>query len=352
VGDEAASTETSSDIAETCLKCRSFEEVDTHAARFPRQDQHTIEQLAYDLTSPFESITDKARAIFTWLHHNIAYDTYAFFNNCVKPSTPESTFRSGLAVCEGYAGLFVDIASLSGLHALVIGGHGKGFGYIANEGGDVPPFHSNHAWNAVVLDDNQWHLIDSCWGSGAIESLSYNMRFAPHWFTSTNEEFGKSHFPKEEGHQMREDGTVQMWSQYILTPARPLEFSAFSQYGYAGETLWPNLKHIAGGHQHTFHVEKRCWHMERRDWWEDYVLVIAASKEGNNMKGERVVMDRDKEGGWTGQLDVPSGEGKVTMFVVDSWDGRDAKGLDAAVVRRGWGRKALTFQGIANWEYS
>ena len=38
---------------------------------------------------------------------------------------------SGLAVCEGYAGLFTAIATIAGLESVVIGGHGKGFGFSA-----------------------------------------------------------------------------------------------------------------------------------------------------------------------------------------------------------------------------
>jgi hypothetical protein len=323
--------------------------VDAHAACFPREDQHSLEHLAYDLTSPFESITDKSRAIFMWLHHNINYDTHSFFNNCIKSSTPESTLRSGLAVCEGYAGLFANIASNAGLHALVVNGHGKGFGYVANESGQVPPFTSNHAWNAVVLDDNQWHLIDSCWGAGAIDGSGYTRRFAPQWFTSTNEEFGTRHFPTEDGHQMREDGTLKTWAEYILAPAGPLELSYFNKGGFTHETLWPNVKYIASGYQHTFHIERGCCHMDRRDW-EHYVLVIAVSKDGNDVNGKRVVMDHDEEGGWTAQLDVPSGEAMVTMLAVNTWDRQDAKGLDPGVVRGEWGRKQMTFQGIIRWE--
>jgi transglutaminase/protease-like cytokinesis protein 3 len=69
---------------------------------------------------------DKGRALFTWLHLNIDYDTNAFFNDNVRGSTPQSTLQSGLAVCEGYAGLFHAMARGAGIESLVVGGHGKG----------------------------------------------------------------------------------------------------------------------------------------------------------------------------------------------------------------------------------
>ena len=112
--------------ATSCLKCRDFSAVDAHAANFPRQNVPSLDWLATQLTTPFPSATDKARAIFTWLHHNIDYNVDAYFSGNLQRSTPASTLNSGLAVCEGYAGLFAAIATKAGLEAIVVGGHGKG----------------------------------------------------------------------------------------------------------------------------------------------------------------------------------------------------------------------------------
>jgi transglutaminase-like putative cysteine protease len=111
-----------------CLICRDFSAQDAHAARFPRESIPSLDirWLARELTAPFEGPTDKARVIFTWLHHNICYDTVALFSNNVKSSTPASTLASGLAVCEGYAGLFNALAAASGVESIVVTGHGKG----------------------------------------------------------------------------------------------------------------------------------------------------------------------------------------------------------------------------------
>lgn len=85
-----------------CLICRDFSGPDTHAARFPRQQlpSSDVGYLADQLCAPFSSATDKARAIFTWLHHNIDYDTHSFFAGDIRPSTPEGTITGGL-VCVG-----------------------------------------------------------------------------------------------------------------------------------------------------------------------------------------------------------------------------------------------------------
>lgn len=72
-----------------------------------------------------------------WLHFNIAYNCDAFFSGNIQPSTPASTISSGLAVCEGYAALFTAFATHIGMESVVIGGHGKGFGYKPLQPGQV-----------------------------------------------------------------------------------------------------------------------------------------------------------------------------------------------------------------------
>ena len=178
----------------SCLVCRDFSGPDQHAARYPRTQlpSSDVSWLAHQLCSPFRSATDKARAIFTWLHHNVDYDVHSFFNGTVSPSTPENTITSGLAVCEGYAGLFAALALKAGLQAVVCSGDGKGFGHEPLKPGQpVPAFQSNHAWNAVCIDNGEWKLIDPCWGAGhlgcrnrgegytALQHPAYALRIAP-----------------------------------------------------------------------------------------------------------------------------------------------------------------------------
>lgn len=225
--------------AGSCLHCRDFSGPDNHAARFPRESipSTDIGWLAQQLCAPFGSPTDKARAIFTWLHHNIAYNVEAFFNNAVKPSTPQSTLQTGLAVCEGYAGLFAAIAVKAGLEAIVVGGNGKGYGYSPLKPGDpVPPYEAGHAWNAVKIDGGEWKLIDCCWvsmqtlwstlvlnanliqGAGTVNGpgQGYKKGFNPEKFTQSNDEFGLDHYPEDSSKQFRNDGRRVSWEEYIL----------------------------------------------------------------------------------------------------------------------------------------
>ncbi|KAI5288878.1 hypothetical protein KEM52_000998, partial [Ascosphaera acerosa] len=182
-----------------CLVCRDFSGPDSHAARYPRHGLPTrdLHWLAAELTVPFASPTDKARAIFTWLHHNIHYDVAAFFGGSVAGSTPEQTLASGLAVCDGYAGLFLALATHAGLECRKLSGHGKGFGYAPLRPGEPAPAPSaGHAWNAVRVDGGAWKLVDATWGAGHVNAdHTYSQRFHEEQFTMSNEEFGLKHFP-------------------------------------------------------------------------------------------------------------------------------------------------------------
>jgi protein disulfide-isomerase-like protein len=116
-----------------CLICRDFSRPDQIASQYPRESLprggDLTAYLADVLCGSLNSYTDKARAIFTWLHHNIAYDTGAFFSNNVKHVSPADVITTGLAVCGGYAGLFVAIALKAGMECVMVTGHGKGYGY-------------------------------------------------------------------------------------------------------------------------------------------------------------------------------------------------------------------------------
>lgn len=73
---DAATTNSAAQQAASCLVCRDFSGPDNVAAQYPssvvdRRDP--VGYLASVLCGPFPSPTDKARAIFTWCHHNIAY---------------------------------------------------------------------------------------------------------------------------------------------------------------------------------------------------------------------------------------------------------------------------------------
>lgn len=329
---------------DSCLKCRDFSDVDAHAALFPRQTVSSLDHLAHDLTSPFETETEKVRAIFTWLHHNIAYDCESFFSGNLRAATGESTLKSGLAVCDGYAGLFKALGDCVGLQVHKVTGHGKGFGY-APLGPDepVPEESSNHAWNCVMMD-GEWHLIDSCWGAGALQNQAYTKRFAPVWFTYNSIEFGKRHFPTDPSYQLitEEDGGPVSWEDYILAPEGPVVFGDFEKLDFSPDLLQPATKYVQSGTWVSFHIWKQCEHMSR-DEADNYAYFI------NTQDDTKTPMELNAEGGWSANIYIPRGQGDISLYYVTQVNGQDAKGLGAQGFKNATGRKAMAFGGMARW---
>lgn len=349
----------------SCLHCRDFSGPDDHAARFPRESLPStdIGWLAHQLTSPFPSMTDKARAIFTWLHHNVAYDVIALCNNAVKSSTPQSTVASGLAVCEGYAGLFAALGMKAGLEVIVISGASKGAGHRQIQPGEtIPPFKSTHAWNACRIDGGEWKLIDPCWGAGStdIARQTFTKRFAPHHFTQSNVDFGRSHFPTDNSKQLREDGRVLPWEEYVRGTKTGTEATVFSGYvneeGLSEASFRPTVNPIVPSQQGPttrFMFQKVCPHWDPvrsgRGQYYLYILNLEAL-EGTDRNG---VPFQQGDGVWwcdvsTGDLGRPGQ--KVQIYTVTKFDNRDGRGLTLQEYTQRKNRVGRSFGGVAKWE--
>ena len=350
----------------SCLLCRDFSAPDAHAAKFPRQSVPSLDWIATQLTTPFLSPTDQARAIFTWLHHNISYDVEAFFNNRVQPSTPASTLMSGLAVCEGYAGLFTAIATIAGLKSVVVGGHGKGFGFSAlPPGTPLPAEYSTHAWNAVKIDNGEWKLIDCCWGAGSVNGKGqpYNKHFSPRFFTSSNDEFGLRHFPTNKSQFFRSDGRRISWEEYILgdTGGTLLQvYSSVAENEGISETSFlpkylklPVRSSAHSGPTVRFQFSRICEHWEpvHNGAGKPYVFVL--SIHGVDGREDDFVPFETNGIFWWADV-VPQKLGapgqRVSAYTVENLNGQSGRGLSVDEYRMKKGRVGMNFGGLAMWE--
>lgn len=316
------------------------------------------------LVSPFTSPTDQARAIFTWLHHNIHYDIIALCNNAVKPSTPASTLATGLAVCEGYAGLFTAIASKAGLESLVVSGHGKGAGWSPLKPGQpIPAEFSTHAWNAVKIDNGEWKLIDTCWGAGHVHmgQQTYTKKFAPRYFTMGNNEFGLKHFPTNKSLFYRTDGRSQIsWEEYMLGPLGAEAVTVYAgdaeREGIDETSIRPTKLHISTepNTMVQFRFSKICEHWDpvRNGPGKPYSYLLQLSNPNARNGKDLYVFDTDGRNWW---VDVESRllgaqGGSVSLFFVNIVDGKSARGMAPGELRAAIGRKGMSFGGVAKWE--
>lgn len=352
--------------ANSCLVCRDFSGPDSVAAQHPTSSlprHDPISYLAHVLCDPFPSATDKARAIFTWCHHNIVYDAHGFFNNCIpRGQTPAETIFSGKAVCEGYARVYESIATRAGLACEVVTGHGKGFGFKALKLGQPPPPRNptGHAWNAVRIDHGAWKLVDACWGAGALSNGQYNQRFAPQYFTMSNENFGRRHCPRDDRHWYLEGGRCPpTWDEYIIGPVgdEPAQWMGDAmREGLDQFNSRPAQKRIAVYGAETvvrFQFAKQCehWVPERHGPGKQMLFALKiAGRDG--WKDDIIPLEYD---GFWHYLDVEARElgapgQTVSLVGFKEVDGQSARGLTKEEWLRKKGRCGYKYSYLVKWD--
>lgn len=171
-------------------------------------------KLATRINRDFDSQREKAEAIYFWIANNVSYDVKSLYNNKNDrysytyktkeqqlkkeqkyiDKTAQSTFRRKKAVCEGYSILFKKLCDLTQVECVVITGSSK------TKNGDIgkSPRGSDHAWNAVKLENN-WHLIDVTWGAGSVDNKTqlFRKEFDSSYFLTSPDLFLLKHFPQD-----------------------------------------------------------------------------------------------------------------------------------------------------------
>lgn len=352
-------------LKDDCWTCRDWSGPDGVAAQFPRQSlprDDPVGHLARGLCSPFPSYTDKARAIFTWFHYNIVYDTASFFGNCIRHMSVEDTIFSGKAVCQGYAETYKAIANRAGLECVVVGGHGKGYGYTPLKKGErpPPPKVEGHAWNAVRIDGGRWKLLDACWGAGHLVSSTneYKQQFAPEQFTRTNEQFGESHFPKETRYHFRDDGRTVSWEEYFIGRVEgepPIVYTTAHEEGILESSIEPKERDIPvhSGSVVRFQFSKLCEHWRSETHGKGRPPLLLLSIHGvDGRKDEMVPMETDGYWHWVDvrARDLGAPGQAVQVAYVTKVDGQDARGISAREYLSKKGKVGMAWSYLMKWE--
>lgn len=193
---------------------QDFSKVDEIVSNYPKSFSK-IEDLALKINSDFSTEEEKARAIYSWIAFNVKYDVKSYFSisvaqpiayrfrseaekiekqNQIKMDLINKTFKSKLAVCQGYALLFEHLANLSGLESVFVTGNAKA---NANDIGKLPT-QSLHAWNAVKIN-GKWKLVDVTWGAGVVnpQKRIFVPKFNAGYFFTKPEVFVLNHFPDD-----------------------------------------------------------------------------------------------------------------------------------------------------------
>ncbi len=206
--------------------------IDRHARSAPPAAEASLECLAGYLTGPARNDRERARAIYTWLAANIAYDVGTSpFSGRSGTDVVESTLRTRKAVCEGYAELFYELGERMGLTMKRIRGYSKGHTYYKGKRFDS----FNHEWIGVRLDGG-WRLIDPTWGAGMVKDGRVIKKFDPTYFLTPPDYFIFEHLPGGPQWQLLGE-TLDLKEFEALAYPGPSGLRTFYRLGIPGRDL-------------------------------------------------------------------------------------------------------------------
>jgi hypothetical protein len=178
-----------------------YARLDQFARQLPEAQATSLAKLAAALATQARTDDDKARLIFTWVAHHIAYDV-AFLNGDTTHSyAPEQVLQSRVAICGGYADLFTALATRMNLVATTVIGH-----VHVDASKPRPPAlgaDGGHAWN-VYRAAGIMHIADPCWGAGTVSDdyQQFTYGFNPFWYDTPPEQAIFLHLPADDSWQL------------------------------------------------------------------------------------------------------------------------------------------------------
>jgi len=192
-------------ICSTLFAKSQIHNVDSLVATLNLTGEHDPEILADTLTSSFKTDSEKVRAIYYWIGHNIGYDCHAFhlaksnYNyNELYDERDARTLSKRKGVCEDYAALFYSMCKEAGVKCVVLTGYGAYDLKAAISMNSDGVLNLTHAWDAVKINGT-WRLVDPTWASGYCDEnvTKFTRAFTYSWFMVPAKEFLLSHFPDD-----------------------------------------------------------------------------------------------------------------------------------------------------------
>jgi transglutaminase/protease-like cytokinesis protein 3 len=147
--------------------------LDSHGKVAPGDVSEAIDTLVEYLITPCQNNEEKARVIFRWITENIQYDVQGYFSGNYGDLRPKTVLKTKKSVCSGYAALFEALCVQANVPCQRVVGFAKGYGHDTGHAFDK----TNHEWNVIQLEDEQWYLVESTWGAGYINGKIYCKKY-------------------------------------------------------------------------------------------------------------------------------------------------------------------------------
>lgn len=160
--------------------------VDQKILLIPPSKTFQSEKIAEYINSVFSTESEKIRAIYVWITQNIRYDMYSNPTSYLSQAQKVSlVLRSREAVCDGYAALFQDLCSNSGIDCQLIKGYTRKDGVINKD---------SHVWCACRIN-GAWKLFDPTWGAGFVRNGTFVQRRNNYYFMTPALVLINTHMP-------------------------------------------------------------------------------------------------------------------------------------------------------------
>lgn len=153
----------------------------------PASAKNSMDSVAAYLAANTSGEADLAKAVHDWVALHVDYDAAALESDARPPQDALTAFRTGSAVCAGYANLYAVIATRAGLDALYIVGDSRSA--TSGEVADV-----GHAWNVVKVNGS-WYHLDSTWNSGSVNDGRFDENYRTDFLFTPAHIFGETHYP-------------------------------------------------------------------------------------------------------------------------------------------------------------
>lgn len=192
-----------------------FAAVDAYAKATPASRAERVEWLAAHLAKAGSTRQLKARAVYTWVAHNLRYDAALFEANKHRQNIVEAdqaandpriggqaaevVLRERKALCLGYSHLVTALCSQMGIPAFTVNGIARSRHQPLPALGMAGP---NHAWNAVRTEAG-WELMDATWAAGYLNPAGeFVQQFSDSLFAPDPAKFGTTHWPSDPAFQL------------------------------------------------------------------------------------------------------------------------------------------------------